>query len=995
MGQFNYMKKKCWNNSQKGWFLYVVLLFVILMPVKLYAQGLPIKGKVVDEQGEPLVGVNVRVKEAKEFAVTDINGNFIVKSNKDAILIFTYVGYTTMIEPVKGRTQLSIVLKENAEMLKEVVVIGYGSLEKRSITSSITSIKGDDLKIGVGGATIATALQGKISGLVINGTSSPNSGDSFQLRGLASINASKDPLIVIDGIPGGDIRALNQEDIESIDVLKDASAGAIYGTRAAGGVILITTKQAKTGKVKIVYTGEVAMETIRKKPEVFSADEYLANDLGEDFGAKTDWYNELLNDNPISQRHSLSVSGGSKDILLYGAFSMQDQKGIVIGDNRKDYSGRLNGTFNLFDGRAQIITNAEYREANRDQRNSSDSFNMALALNPTIPLWDPDDPSKYNVFGNGIYGTDFNPVSDIMLRTNNGKDSWLLSNATLKLNLTKECSVQGTVGYQKSQWQQYKYVSPEHRESIDNTRGGSAYHGYSKDERLSADVYATYNKNFAKDHRINAVAGYSYWEATGESFNMTNYDFLVEGVGPWDIGTGTYLTQGKASMNSYKDPRERLLSFFGRVNYSYKDRYMLMASLRHEGSSKFGENHRWGNFWAISVGWRLSDEEFMKRFSFISDLKLRAGYGVTGNNGFGSGYTTRMYSSGSMWQTNGEWNTTYSSMRNINPDLKWEQKGELNIGLDYGFFNGRLYGKFDWYYRKVSDMLYTVNAPMPPMVHTTVLKNIGNLENKGWEFEIGGDIVRDKNFKYSSTMRLSHNSSKLLNIGLGDNEYLDQVTFPSPGNPGTGARLQNNMVLGQFFVYKYAGVDDDGKWLIYDKDNNVVAANDQTLVVDNKRYVGNAIPKLIVSWDHSLQYKNFDLGISLRSWIDFDIFSQVNMYYGLKNTTQINILKKMYKKNAHINDEKIICDYWIEDGTFLKIDAVTLGYRLNLKKYNPYVDNIRLYLTARDLAVITGYSGANPEVNINGLNPGFEYIKSKDSMYPQTIRFTLGAQITF
>jgi len=975
--------------------LCATIFLITLFPIHLFAQTSLITGTVTDEQGEPLIGVNIGVKDAKIFTITDMNGSFNIQAAPDATLRLTYIGYTTVEEAIKGRKSLKIVLKENAEMLKEVVIIGYGSMEKRAVTSSVSSIKGDELNIGVGGATIATALQGKVPGLVISGTSSPNSSNSFQLRGVASVNASQGPLIVIDGIPGGDIRALNQEDIESIDVLKDASAGAIYGTRAAGGVILITTKQAKEGKIKITYTGEVSMESVRKRPEVLSSNEYIEYGLGEDFGADTDWYDELINNNAISNRHVLSISGGSKDLLLYATLSAQNQKGIVIGDNRKDYSGRINGTFNIFDGKAQIITNAEYREADRDQRNSSGIFNMALGLNPTIPLHDPENPSEYNVTGNGISGTDFNPVADIMLKTNNGKDQWLLSNATLKINLTNSLSIQGTIGYQKSQWQQYKYVSAKHKESIDNTRRGSAYHGFSKDERLSAESYATFNKILAGDHHVNAVAGYSFWQASGESFNMTNYDFPIDGVGPWDMSSGMYLSDGRASMNSAKDPRERLLSFFARANYTYKDRYMITASIRHEGSSKFGKNNRWGNFWSVSAGWRISDEEFIKSMAFINDLKIRAGYGVTGNNGFGNGYTTRMYTSNQMWPTNGIWNPAYGSIRNVNPNLKWEQKAEWNLGLDYSLFNNRLHGKFDWYLRNVSDMLYEVNAPMPPMVHDNIMKNIGNLQNTGWEFEIGGDIVRNKHIIYSSNARFSHNTSKLKNIGLGDKEFMDLVTFPSPGNPGTGARLQNNMTIGQFFTYKYAGIDEDGKWLIYDKDNNVVPANNENLKAENKRFTGNAIPKLIISWDHTLQYKNWDLGITLRSWIDFDIFSQVNMYYGLKNKSQNNVLKEAYKKNKKINDEKILCDYWIEDGTFLKIDAITLGYKLNMKKYTPYIDNIRLYLTARDLAVFTKYSGANPETNINGLTPGFEYIKNTDSMYPQTMRFTFGTQITF
>lgn len=965
------------------------------LPKTVQQEGRKVTVIVSDQLGE-VTGANVVVKGTTNGSVTDLNGKVTLEDvPSNAVLQISFIGYQTMEVPVNGQENIRVQLIEDSQALDEVVVVGYGTMEKKMVTSSVSTIKGDKLFVGMGGSTIATALQGKISGLTISGTSSPNSSNDFQLRGVASVNASKGPLIVIDGIPGGDIRSLNQEDIESVDVLKDASAGAIYGTRAAGGVILITTKQAKEGRLQVTYTGEIAKEVVRKRPDMLNAEQYVSNGLGTDYGSATDWYDELINHGALSNRHVLSLSGGSDLVRVYSSFSYQNQEGIVIGDGRKDYSGRLNAQFNLFDGKVQFTTNNEYREANRDQRNSEGVFNMALSLNPTIPLMDPENPSKYNVVGNGISGTDFNPVADIMLRENNGKDQWLTTNATLKVNLTDELNVQGTLGYQKSQWQQYKYVSPEHKESVDNTRKGMAYHGFSKDESLSAEIYATYHKTFKADHTLNAVAGYSFWEANGESFNMTNYDFPVEGVGPWDMASGLYLTDGRAAMQSAKKPRERLLSFFGRVDYNYKGKYMLMASLRHEGSSKFSKNHRWGNFWAVSGGWRLSEEDFMKDVTWINDLKLRAGYGVTGNNGFSTGYSTRMYASSSMWPLNGVWDASYGSIRNINPDLKWEQKAEFNVGLDYAVLNNRFYGKFDWYVRKVSDMLYEVNAPMPPMVHKTVMKNIGNLRNTGWEFELGADAVRTDRFNYSTTLRLSQNKSKLLNIGLGDKEFMSMVTFPSPGNPGDGARLQNNLEIGQFFVFKHAGIDENGNWLIYDKDDNVVEANDKTLVADNKRYIGNAIPRLILSWDHNFQYRNWDLGISLRSWLNFDVFSQVNMYYGLKNKSQMNVLQCALDKNKDITAEKILSSYWIEDGSFLKIDAVTLGYRLNLKSYNNYVDNIRLYCTIRDLAVLTGYSGSNPEVDTNGLTPGFEYIKSVDSMYPQTIRFTFGAQINF
>ena len=956
-----------------------------------------VSGRVTDAAGEPLVGATVVVVGTTTGTTTDIDGNYAINAPAGGQLKFSYIGYAEQTVEIGTQSVINITLQDDSQVLKDVVVIGYGTMEKKSVTSSITSIKGDDLTAGMGGSTIATVLQGKVPGLTISGSSSPNSSNGFQLRGVASINASQSPLVVIDGIPGGDMRALIQEDIESIDVLKDASAGAIYGTRAAGGVILITTKRAKQGRVSVNYTGEFSIESIRKYPDLLSSSEYVEYGLGEDYGSDTDWFKELTNELPFSQRHTVSLSGGTEAAQVYTSFMAQDQKGIVIGDNRKDYSGRINARFNLFDGLVEVRANAQFREAERDNRNSSGIFKMAFGLNPTIPLYDPENPSDYNVVGNGISGTSFNPVADIMLRTKNGKDQWLLADATVKINLMKGLSLQGTVGIDKRQYQEYTYVSHDHKESIDNNRRGGASHKFSKDNRVSGEAYANYHRTFAEDHTLDVVAGYSFWQAGGESFSMSNYDFPVDGVGPWDMGVGSYLTDGRASMDSSKDPRERLLSLFGRANYSYKDRYMATVSFRREGSSKFGPNNRWGNFWAVSGGWRLSNEAFMRDIRWIDDLKIRLGYGVTGNNGFGNGYTTRMYTANDMWPTNGIWQPGYGSVRNINPDLKWEEKSELNVGFDFALFDNRLWGKFDLYYRQVNDMLYNVNAPMPPMVHDTVMKNIGSLENRGWEFELGGDIVRSKNFRYTSSVRLSHNKTRINRLG-DDGFFLDEVTFPSPGNPGTAVRLQNGLELGQFFIYKYAGLDENGKWLIYDKNNEIVPAIDgstSNLIAENKHFVGNAIPKVILSWDHTFKYKNWDLSVYLRSWLDYDVFSQVNMYYGLANDSQLNVLKSAYTRNRNIKDEKILCDYWLDDGSFLKIDAINLGYTLDLRKWTRYIQSAKLYLTIRDLAVFTNYNGLNPEVDINGLYPGFEYVNDTASMYPQTTRFTLGVQITF
>lgn len=957
-----------------------------------FTQTVTVKGTVIDTQGEPLIGVTVKVEGTTIGAATDIDGNFQLPNvSPDAVLEVSYIGMVTQNVPLEGKTSVEITLQEDSEMLEEVVVVGYGTMEKRQVTSSISSIKGDALPKGVGGASIETVLRGKISGMSIVGTQSPNSSNSIQLRGMASVNAGKGPLVVIDGISGGDLRSINQEDIESIDVLKDASAAAIYGTRAAGGVILVTTKQAKAGPVKITYTGELSMESVRSKPDILSADEYVAHNLGEDYGAREDWYDAVLRDNPISNRHVVNISGGSENARVYTTFMTQNQKGISLGDGRNDYSARINADFKALDGMLDIKTHAEYRKAKRDKRHSVGMYRMAMRMNPTIPIYDEEDPSGYNV--DNYFGADsFNPVADVNLRSRGGTDAWLLADVLAKLNITNELSLTATFGYQDRQWQYNNYVSAWHNESVRNNRRGAANIGYNKTYDKSIETYASYNKGF-NEHSLSAVAGFSFLQKDHFSFSMTNYDFPVNGIGPWDIGSGSYLVDGRAGMKSNRDPRERLVSFFGRLNYGFKDRYMASLSVRHEGSSKFGPNNRWGTFWALSGGWVMSNEEFLRDVDFVNSLKMRLGYGVTGNNDFDPGKTVRMYNANG-WYSNSEgWGLVYGSKHNVNPDLKWEEKAEWNFGIDYELFNHRVFGKFDIYQRKVSDLLYDISVAQPPSVHDKTLSNIGNLTNRGWEFEIGGVPVETKDFSYTTSIRLSQNKTKIGNMGNIGTIVPKDSDFPSPGSPGSPFRLENGLTLGQFYIKKHAGIDENGKFLVYDKDDNVVLASESGN--QDKRYLGNAMPKLFLSWDHMFTYQNWDLSLFFRSHLNFDVFNMTDMYYGLPPKDQSNVLKKAFSdERKSITDEKQLTDYWLEDGSFLKLDAVVLGYTLDLKKYSHRLDNARFYLNARDLFCITNYSGQDPEVDINGLRPGVEWI-NEDSFYPKTRRFTLGVQINF
>lgn len=956
------------------------------------AQDNRVKGTVVDDKGEPLIGAVIRIvgADVSFAAVTDMDGKFSIKvPHKNATLEIKSVGYKTLRVPANGN--LNVTLKEDISDLNEVVVIGYGTLDKKEVTSAITSIKGKDLMVGVGGADISGALQGKISGLVMSNTASANAGTTFQLRGMTSVNAGRSPLIVIDGFPGGDIRSLSQDDIASIDVLKDASAGAIYGTRAASGVILITTKSGTNtqGKLELTYSNEFSHKQSYNAPEMLSGREYAEHNIGTDYGDDVDWWDEMINHKNFSTKHHLSLQYGTDKAQVYTSLYYEKQDGIAIVDSRKDYGGRVNANFKLFDGWLEFKPMVDYRQTSRN--NHWPNFQQALFNNPTRSPYDSNSETGYNIWQNETL--DYNVVADAKLYTYEGVEKWFKPKMVLKLNIKPipGLNFQQSLGYENRQWENHTYNPSYSRTSIEDNHTGSAYLGFSKSERITSEGYFSYANEFKK-HSISATAGYSYFEYNSDNFNMSNYNFSVDGVKFWDIGQGTGLADGKASMSSGKDPSEKLFSLFARANYAFDDTYLLSASIRHEGSSKFASKNRWANFWSASAGWRISNEKFMKNISWVEDLKLRVGYGVTGNNNFSSSYMANMLGSDAFWYLpNGNWKKSYGKTQNVNPNLGWEEKKEWNFGIDYSLFGGRLYGKFDYFIRNIDNLLYSVNVPQPPYTQGTQWQNIGKMQIKGWEFEVGGTPVKTKDFTWNSNLNLSHNSGKIKTL-WGNNTYFNGNGFPAPGTPGDAARIEEGSTIGSFFIWKFAGFDDEGNFLLYDKDDNVIPATQKTEL--DKRYIGNYTPKLIAAWNNTFTYKNWDLGINMRSWIDFDVMNTANMYFGIQGRGNNNVLKAAYTKFNHIKGEKQICDYYLEDGTFLKIDAITLGYTFNMKKLtNNMINKIRLWATCGNVCCITGYSGMNPEVNVTGWDQGTE--KFWSDYYPTVRTWTFGMQFNF
>ena len=965
------------------------------------AQASKVAGKVTDASGTPLIGVSVTVKDTVKGTATDVDGNYALDAQKTDVLVFEFLGYKTQEITVGSQTVINVSLVEDMTAIDQVVVVGYGTMEKKMVTSAVASVSGDALMPGAGNVSVANALRGKVGSLVISGTDSANAGQSLQLRGSASINGGTGPLVVIDGMPGGDIRSVLPEDIKSIDVLKDASAGAIYGSRAAGGVILITTKNASgldEGTVRLSYTGEFSHKDVLKRPDVLNAEEFLeyrALQGAVDYGDNFNWYEEMLNKDNFSQKHTVNLQANSKKASIYATFQYNDLQGVAMEDERQDIAGRVNANFKAVEGWLDIAVKADYRRAVRN--NNNPNFAQAIRNNPTRGAYDDKSNTGYNIW---LYeDLQYNTIAAVKLYDYWGLDQWFKPEVSAKLNIlpVQGLSYTQTMGYELRQWENHTYRWSTHQDEVSANRKGTAYQGFSKTENINSEGYFNYINSFDK-HNINATLGYSYYEYNNEGFNMTNYDFPVEATAVWDIGTGMYNKLGQASMSSSKAITQKLMSYFARVNYDYDGKYIVSASFRRESSSKFAKNNRWGNFWSVSAGWRISDEPWMENVSWIDDLKLRAAYGVTGNSDFSASYASMSYGSDGyfMMPASGNYAIAYGPAVTLNPSLKWEEQRGWNFGLDFSLFDNRLYGKFDWYNRKVVDMLFSVSVPQPPYALTSQMQNIGSLRNMGWEFEIGADIVRNKDWNYSTNFIFSHDRTEVLNL-YGNGTFIDNAGFPSPGTPGNAHRLQEGRVFGEFYMRECVGIDKEtGDFLIkHDtEDGKWEAIQGQKSSTDDRRTVGSYVPKVMASWNNRVSYKNWDFSMDIRSWIDFDVYNTLEMYFGLQKENDINLLKVAYTKNKDITQEKQLCSYFLQDGSFLKIDAINLGYTLPLKeKTNGLIQSLRIYGNINNVCTITGYEGMDPEVNVIGHSAGIEWWNS--GFYPRARTYTLGVQLTF
>lgn len=983
------------------------LLFMVVGCQLMSAQQISIKGTVTDPSGNPLIGVSVTVPGTRIGAATDIDGNFSLEADSKGKLKFSYIGYETMEEAINGRKVINVVMKENSEVLDEVVVIGYGTMDKKELTSAISHVGEKDF-LTVSSLDPSMMIQGKVPGVSITNTGAgdPNNQASIQIRGVSSRSAGLGPLIVIDGVPGGNLTNINPNDIASFDILKDGAASAIYGTRGSNGVILVTTKKgSKDGNTHTSYSGTFAWDKIVKELDMMSAQDYRDvrlgwGDRGVDLGGNIDWL-DAVSRTGFTMQHTLTVSGGNERSNYRVSADYRDANGVDLRSHREEYGARASVMHTTKGGLFTINLNVAPRIIYRDNADWG-VFRNAIEANPTTPLMDPENPNLYYNFQGQIVGS--NPVELQKLEKNHSDTKLLDWDGTLKLNLLPLLAKDGTSNHNLSTQimfadHQYSNNDSWFRPStstlaINGGYDGEASRAYSKERQYVVEWLANYNTRIADKHNIKAMVGYSYQYSQYQGFSAWNKDFPNDGLGADNIGSGELAKEeGEVLMSSYKNDA-KLISFFGRVSYDFEGKYLFTASLRHEGSSKFGANHKWGDFPAVSAGWRISQESFMKDIEWINDLKIRADYGVTGNQDFGSYNSLSTMTGFGYYFYNGKYYQVWGPAKNVNPDLRWEKGKNWNIGLDFSLFNNRFYGSLNYFNRRQQDLLGNYKVSVPPYLFDETFVNVGTMKNTGFEFDLSFNAVNTKDFSYNFNVIGTMMSNKF--VDFSNSEYVGQDFYNMCGTEDPYPyynlqRIEKGKSLGNFYMWKYAGITNGGDWLVYDKDGDIIRASQAT--DEDRQVVGNGMPKFTMSTSHNFRYKNFDLALFFRGAFGFDLFNIHDFYYGTRNFTG-NVLKKAYGKNFDINPDAnpVVSDYFLERGDYFKLDMLTLGYTLPTPKCR-FLDRLRVYGTVKNVFTITKFSGVDPSTyQVNGLTPGGQ---GSRTYYPSTRQFIVGLQLDF
>ncbi len=941
-----------------------------------------LSGRVTDTTGVPLPGVTIVLKGTYNGTVTDSDGKYTLNNIPlDGTIIFSYIGMNTQEIRVGGKSTLDIIMTESTIAIGEVVAIGYGSLSVRKVSGSITNVTAKDFNKGAS-QNAADLLQGRVAGLTItNPGGDVTTSQTIRLRGTSSLTGSSSPFVVIDGVPGLDINSVAPDDIESISVLKDASATAIYGSRSASGVILITTKKGKQGQTNVTYSNYVAADIATRTPEVLTAQQwrdYTASQnmdvSGLDKGANTNWFDEITRTG-ISQNHNLSISGGLKNGSYRASLNYLDREGVMI-DN---YLTRINGLISVnqkaLKDKMDITLIAGTIQSDFQPNNTQNSV-YAYNMLPVYPVKNPD--GTYFDIQEWDQG---NPVNNMENNSNLHKTSQLYTNAKVDLEIFKGF----TAGINLFKQRRTEDVSVY---NASTTAAGRQDHGYAERENMLWDknlfeTTAEYARTAGKqDFRI--LGGYSYEENLYQQLGASNRGFISDifEYNNLSLGENLYPTD----VNSYKSI-SKLISFFGRVNYSFDNKYIFTTTLRQDGSSKFGENHKWGLFPSASVAWRISDEEFMNNVNAVSDLKLRVGYGVVGNqDGIDPYQSLALYDRGSEYFDNGRWHNTYLYSQNNNPNLKWEQTATFNPGIDFGFIANRITGSIDYYIKKTTDLLYVYNVPVPPYLYSTMLANVGDMENKGYEVVINGDIMNKNDFRWTASVNFAHNKNVITRLSnesfQTDNIKTGNVSLRGSGYL-TSSIIEEGQEVGTFYNLKCNGIDENGKFIIED------ISKDGQINNDDYTYIGHAMPKLTYGILNSFSYKKIDFTFFFRGLYGNDVLNTPRIQYSnAKWLPGGNVLEEAITNG--ITDDPLFSSYYIESGSFLRLENVNLAYNFDLRN-TLGINKFRIFISGQNLFLITKFKGLDPEVNMDGLAPGV-----MDIYYvPKSRTLSAGLEISF
>jgi TonB-linked SusC/RagA family outer membrane protein len=987
-------------------FSIVSFILMILCVQNIMAQKRTVSGIVTDSKNEPLIGVNVTIKNASTTGtITDIDGKYSLEiPSGNSVLVFSYIGYSTQEVKVSNQSVVDIVLKDDMQALEEVVVVGYGTMKKSDLTGSVSSITSDNFKLGTD-LTPQQLMQGAFSGVNISQNSGkPGGSNTIRVRGGTSITASNDPLYVIDGVPISTSAGVNQSnigssttdffdqepinplsninpnDIESINILKDASATAIYGSRGANGVIMITTKKGKAGMRQLDYSFNLGVSTVAKKLDVLTGDEYrkTVSELGltlDDKGQNTDWQDVIFR-TAISQNHYVSFMSGSENTSYRASAGYSNQNGVMEGSGMKSANARMNINHKALNDKLKLNMNISYGETNSDQAPVSNTVGSemgssmlyeAYVFNPTYPIYNEEgdyyDVPPYRV----------NPASFSKELLDERATSQFLGNLTADWNFYKPFTLQVNAGYNKNTINRNSYISK-------SNLLGNGNNGYVTVQKLSdysklLETILKYNQSFGK-HNIDAMVGYSWQYFYSEGQTTKAYGFLSDNFKWYSLAAA----QTVESVSSYAESNT-LISMYGRINYNYADKYLLTATVRRDGSSRFGSGNKWGIFPSVAASWRISQEDFFQN-DIMSDLKLRASFGITGSQEIGNyNSLSTLGASTNGYLVGGEKITIVLPQQYTNPDLKWEQTAQTDIGIDFGFLNGKIRGSIDYYYKKTTDLLLSVAVPSPSLI-TTQIANVGTVTNQGIELDLSFDLMRTKNFAWDANLNLSHNKNEVVSLSNGQwtGDNMQVAPCQGQGLSGTYAQLiMPGQPIGTFYGKRFIGVVDGVEQFANDGEPEVI---------------GCAQPDLTFGLGTNLQYKNWTLSLNFRGSIGNDVYNCTanNLAY-LSNLPGRNVLKEAVTSGVNRDQAKVYSSRFIEDGSFVRLDNLSLGYNFSLPKL--YISNARVFVSAQNLFVITGYSGADPEVNSEisrtGVAPlGVDYLS-----YPKARTFSMGINLSF